>query len=242
CVCRSCNQWLKFFIKMQHRNRCACHFHGSCKFTNPNVLDLDAALIKKLRNATEHDVKLFQRRASKTVYQHGNLIALSVSLFGKNTFQQFIDNGICTGKLFAADAWFAMDTHADFHFIFTDREGCVTNFWYNTAGKCNAHGAGPQACLIGKTGDFIERQAIGSGGASCLIDEENTGNPTTLVFFTHNRGSYIIITDNLLNGNAVKIGKFSSHIEIDEVAAIITVNVENASALIDSLGNLINLF
>ncbi len=62
------------------------------------------------------------------------------------------------------------------------------------------------------------------------------------MFFTDNRGRHIIIADNLFDGDAIEIGKFCGHIEIDNVATVIAIDVENASALIDSLGDLIHLF
>ncbi len=118
--------------------------------------DLDATLVKELRNATEHDVKFFQRRATKTIDQNSNFIAFGIGLLGKNAFHQLVDKRICTCKLLATDARLAMDAHADFHFVFANREGGVTNFRYNAAGKCNAHRARAQARLVCKTRHFIK--------------------------------------------------------------------------------------
>jgi hypothetical protein len=92
--------------------------------------------------------------------------------------------------------------------------------------------------LLGGCDNGVEVVAGICCSACNLIEEEDTGNTATACFLTGGSGRDIIGAKNALNTDALGSRKVSSQIEVQDVSAVVAIEVKDAGATVNALGDL----
>ena len=131
-----------------------------------------------------------------------------------------------------------MDAHTDFHFTNRQLEGGLAIGGQSNGTQCDTHGAGVLGCLLGGSNNSVKIVASICCCACDLVKEEDAGNTAAARFLTRGSGRDIVSTENRLDSNALSGRQVSSKIKVQDVAAVVAIEVKNASATINALGDL----
>ena len=139
-----------------------------------------------------------------------------------------------------------MNTHADFHFVLADFKAGVTHARHGAGGQRHAHRADVGAGLERNALDLVERQSCRGSSARAFIHEEDARHAAAAVRLAlggRRSGGDVLARDDALHADILlHVRHFSCHIEVENIAVIVSVDVQHARALIDFLGYSEHLF
>ena len=107
----------------------------------------------------------------------------------------------------------------------------------DAAAERHAHRARVGTGLLGHALDFVERHPFSGRCAGSLVDEDDAGHTAALVFLPDRRRGDVVVADHRQHPDVLDVGHFRGHVEIEDVAGVVAVDVEHASALVDGLGD-----
>ena len=169
------------------------------------------------------------------------LVALLIIEVREDRLHHLLDNLVRGPKLSAPNSWLAVDAHADFHLILAEIERGLSDLGDDARREGDAHGPHAGDRLVGEP---LHLGEVFSGIGRCardLVDEENPSHAAALVFLSLRSRRDIVHTDDLGDFDVFHFGHLLGHVEVNFIAGIVAVDVENALPFVYGLGDLEHL-
>ena len=134
-----------------------------------------------------------------------------------------------------------MNTHADFHFVLTDVKAGMTHARHGAGGQRHTHRADVGASLERNALDLVERQSCRGSSTRAFIHEEDARHAAAVIRLAlggRRGGGDVLTCDDAFHADILfHIRHFGCHIEVENIAVIVSVDVEHARALVDRFGH-----
>jgi len=122
----------------------------------------------------------FFQKDTSVIHCHSQQQGIEVMPIRKALEQEWIRDYYW--KLAAVDARLPVNSHADFHFVVTEREPRLAHFRHDTRRQRHAHRPDVGNGFVGNPFDFLKGCQFVGFRAGNLVNKENAGNPPALVF------------------------------------------------------------
>ena len=139
------------------------------------------------------------------------------------------------------DSGLSVDAEADGHLAFGHLEQRLIGAGQRAPGERDAAGPGPVVGPLADGRDLIEGHAGFRGGGRHLQHSQSAGDAATLVCFFHRCGRDIVGDCSTSDIKAIGFQELSGHAELQHVAGVVQVGQENATAVVGSLGDAMDL-
>ncbi len=203
--------------------------------------DPRTSLIQHLRRAAIDDVKLLQRRSPQPVDQHRDVLFRLIALFGEDAGHHLVDHLVRGCQCLAGDARLSVDAHADLHLVRADLKAGPTDLGDDAGRQGHADCPSARAGLFGQTRHLVQGLHRGGGGPGSLVGKEDPGDPPPLVFLAHDRRRDIVAAQHGHGPDTLQIGQFPGHVEVHQIAAVVSVKVQHPRALVYMTGHVQHL-
>ncbi len=145
------------------------------------------ARLSNLRGLAIDDEKLDQWRAAQPVDKHQHFVAGLEREVVQDWLHQEFHDLVRGSQLGALAPWFAMNSDADFHFVFRQVEGRLADVRHGARGQGHAHAAGLRVDPLAKIANRLERTPVFRRGAAKLFrqhrgtDAAPSGRPCAIL-------------------------------------------------------------
>ena len=134
-----------------------------------------------------------------------------------------------------------MDADADFHFVVAQLKGGLAGRRHGAGSQGHAHAAAVAVGLAGQIGALVEVVTGFGCRAHDFLDQHGGADAATPGRVETVFHGYVVIDEDVLDRNAVRVGQLGRGLEIEHVAGVILDQEQDACAAVDGLGGFIHL-